>query len=215
MVEVAASAAFWDVGRDAIDALLTNEYGIRVEDGLSFPARLALAIQTVLGCGTSQALTILERRCVDASVIDDVEEMLESAECQALMQKHEQEHCDKHIAEVARQRMAQTALKDFVKDSRIAAGGAARQRKAVKWPGEGPKAIDSDLLNRSMCPPDYYIRRDAFNGRWYVRQRSATWSCSKSWGSGSEASCTRLCLQAAWSRHMSLTGEKCPVTGLF
>lgn len=67
-----------------------------------------------------------------------------------------------------------------------------------------------------LAPPTSKVLWGPFNGRWrlwYGKQRE--WSISRGWGSaGEDEPCVRAILRAAWKRHESLTGERCPLQGL-
>ena len=62
-------------------------------------------------------------------------------------------------------------------------------------------------------PPGAKIQKDFPNNRWRAHYEGH--SISRSWVVRTSAECVTEVLQFLWRLHKDLTGEPCPVTGIF
>jgi hypothetical protein len=135
LLEVAAAKAFWRLNADLIDKLLAEEVGVTVEKGTRFPERVLLLVQKVLGCSREEGAEILEARSVSAVVADGAEELLASDECQAMMNKDEQQEMDKFLEGEAKTRAGAEDFATLVRSVRVSSASKAKKtRKPVAWP---------------------------------------------------------------------------------
>ena len=182
LLEVAAGKAFWRLNADLIDKLLAKGVGVTVEKGTKFPERVLLLVQKVLGCSREEGAEILEARVVLAVVADGAEELLASGECQAMVNKGEQQEMDKFLEGEAKTRAGADDFATLVRSVRVGLASKARKtRKPVACPTAKKGALDEEYLT-TLLPDGFYIRRNTFNGRWGTHHSTSKWSFSRSWG---------------------------------
>lgn len=96
--------------------------------------------------------------------------------------------------------VVEDSFKTMLREKRTSRKVSDGKRNAIKFVGEIGKFEASDFskfLPRDRDRP----WRDQFNGCWRVRYGGSEWTCSKSWGAGSEDPCVVFALRAIWRHH--------------
>lgn len=210
MLAFGAKQCFFDLKADLIDKLGRQEFGLSFSAGEAFPHRLLRVLFAVLGCSKAGALDILEMRSFRQELLANGEEVLQPEGVQDAMTAPAAKEAESLLEKIGRQKQEQLVVQALLRERR-----AGRTVRPVKFVGDGEVAPEASNFKRFLPTDRCRIYRDTFNSRWIVFYKSTKWSTNESWGAGREWPCIVAVLQNVWRHHESVSGEKCPFTGLF
>lgn len=211
LLKYGAQNAFFRMRADILDKLAKDELDLSFEQGTYFPQRLLTIVMKILECPQEEALKILESRTFKVDLVSGAESVLESDELQGCLTQAAAKEMNTLLQQLETSKAQEAMFKELLVEKR----GAGRKRRAVKFVGDGERAMVPSSFTEFLPLPTSRLYRDTFNGRWIVwYDRHSKWSSSKSWGSGREWPCVLAVLQAVWDHHTDITGEKCHIIGL-
>jgi len=239
--ELAASSAFWDLGKGKLKSLCT-EFGLSPPPACSLFVLLQLLVKHCLpGASEQEVLEIMSKRHYQEEKAafqvpaDDCLELVDDKDKKGFEDDLEKEK--QEAAERESFRTSPKALREKVKvatsssSSSQATGSRKKARldpvASVSWLSSwrGPVLFEPSTLAagsmteseaQQMCPPMCKVFMDAYNARWRVNMPGVG-SKSRSWGMYGHTKALELVLIWAWQQALDREGADychCPGAGL-